>query len=69
MSASGSGKPLAEDEELAVAQVSVELTAAEVEVLLRIVTRYRPSIPIYLKSSQLEIDLVDRILRKLSEAL
>lgn len=69
MSASGSGKPIAEDEELAAVQVSVDLTPSEVEALLRIVRRYRPSIPIYLKSSQLELGLVDRILRKLSEAL
>ncbi len=69
MSASGSGKPIAEDDELAAAQVSVDLTVAEIEALLRIVRRYRPSIPVYLKSSQLELDLVDHILRKLSEAL
>jgi len=67
MSAPGSGKSAADEDETSAAQVSLELSAAEVDALLRIVRRYRPSIPTYLKSSQAELNLVDELIRKLSE--
>jgi hypothetical protein len=45
---------------------SIELTAAEVEILLRICRRHRSSLPTYLRSAEQEARLIDEIIRKIS---
>jgi len=43
-----------------------DLTAEEVEVLLKALRRHRSSIPIYLKSRQRELRVLDELLERLS---
>jgi hypothetical protein len=45
---------------------ALDLTAEEVEVLLKALRRYRNSIPIYLKSNQRELRVLDELLERLS---
>jgi hypothetical protein len=45
---------------------SIELSAAELEILLRICTRYRSSLPLYLRSAEEEARLIDEVIQKLS---
>ena len=42
------------------------LTPDELAVLLKVCERYRTSLPIYLKSAQSELSVVDALIRKLS---
>jgi len=46
--------------------MSIELTAAEAELLLRICKRHRSSLPLYLRSAEQDALLIDEILRKIS---
>ena len=42
------------------------LTAEEAEVLLKALRRYRSSIPVYLKSRERELGVLDELLERLS---
>jgi len=42
------------------------LTVAEVQVLLKACTRYRALLPIYLRSCEEELSILDSVIRKLS---
>ena len=44
----------------------LSFTRAEIELLLKACSKYRSVIPIYLKSSEAELRLIDAIIRKLS---
>ena len=44
----------------------VALTTAEIETLLKACTRYRASLPIYLQSTQTELEILEALIRKLS---
>jgi hypothetical protein len=43
-----------------------DLTAEEVEVILKALRRYRSSIPIYLKSRERELRVLDELLERFS---
>jgi hypothetical protein len=47
---------------------SVELTPLEIEVLLKACRDYRRSIPVYLKSREPELAIIDRVTEKLQAA-
>ena len=44
----------------------VDLQAVEAELLLKALRKYRYSLPVYLKVVQPELQLVDRLIKKLS---
>lgn len=46
----------------------IELTAAEIDLLVRLCRKYRSSIPIYLQCVREELHLVDDALQKLLQA-
>jgi len=45
---------------------AVSLTEAEIVILLKACRKYRGSLPVYLKSGEAEVKVVDGIIRKLS---
>lgn len=46
----------------------IELTASEVELLLRICKRHRSSLPLYLRSAEEEARLIDEVVGKISKS-
>ncbi len=64
---SGSAKSRSKEGESSTAQVRLELTGVERQLLLKACRQYRYSIPNYLQTRQREIRLLDAIIDKLSE--